>query len=44
MLVSMLVLGQMMGSIWPLGLAMAVFPYEIRFVTPENLLATVEDR
>jgi hypothetical protein len=39
----MLVLGQMMASIWPWGLAMAVFPYEIRFVTPDNILNTTED-
>lgn len=31
-LASVLVLGQMMASIWPLALAMAVCPYEIRFV------------
>jgi hypothetical protein len=28
----MLVLGQMMANIWPLALAVAVYPYEIRFV------------
>jgi hypothetical protein len=28
----------MMASIWLLGLAMAVYPYEIRFVTSESLV------